>query len=89
MRSKNSAALTASERAHMERLRMLPCSVCDAPGPSFAHHINQGHHFTAISVCESCHTSNFNGIHGQKRAWIVRKLDEISALNITLKRLNA
>lgn len=89
MKSKNSAPLTHAERAHMERLRMLPCSVCDAPGPSFAHHIQQGHHFTAVAVCESCHTSNFNGWHGQKRAWIVRKLDEIAALNITLKRLNA
>ena len=32
-------------------------------------------------------TKKSNGIHGQKRAWIVRKLSEIDALNITLKRL--
>lgn len=41
MRSKNSAALTTSEKKHMERLRQLPCSVCDAPGPSYGHHIKQ------------------------------------------------
>jgi len=87
MRTKNSAPLTRAEREHMNKLRNLPCSVCDAPGPSYAHHIEQGQHFTAVAVCESCHTSNFNGIHGQRRAWIVRKLDELSALNITLQRL--
>jgi hypothetical protein len=27
------------------------------------------------------------GWHGQRRAWTVRKLDELGALNITLSRL--
>jgi len=89
MKSKNSAPLTKAERDHMDQLRMLPCSVCDAPGPSFAHHIKQGHHFTAVALCGDCHQGSFNGIHGQKRAWIVRKLDELAALNITLKRMAA
>ena len=89
MRSKNSSPLTRAEKQHMDKLRNLPCSVCDAPGPSYAHHIEQGQHFTAVAVCESCHVSPFFGWHGQKRAWIVRKLSELDALNITLQRLAA
>ena len=27
------------------------------------------------------------GWHGQKRAWAIRKMDEIDALNVTVKRL--
>lgn len=28
--------LTARERAHIQKVKELPCSVCDAPGPSDA-----------------------------------------------------
>lgn len=86
MRSKNSAALTTSEKKHMERLRQLPCSVCDAPGPSYGHHIKQWLHFTAVAVCYDCHQGR-DGWHGTKALWRIMKLDEIAALNITLKRL--
>ena len=27
------------------------------------------------------------GIHGEKRAWIIAKMDELDALNVTIKRL--
>lgn len=87
MRSKNSKSLTAAEREHIGRVKQLDCSVCDAPGPSDAHHINQGQSWTVVALCKDCHQGGFAGWHGQKRAWIVRKLDEIAALNITLKRL--
>lgn len=89
MRSKNSAPLTKAELQHLSRVKSLPCSICDAPPPSDAHHVKQGCHWTTIAVCTDCHQGSFNGWHGQKRAWIVRKLDEIEALNITLKRLAA
>jgi len=46
MRSKNSARITASESKHFERVKSLPCSVCDTPGPSEAHHIKQGNQET-------------------------------------------
>lgn len=45
MRSKNSKAFTKDEAAHIEAVKSIPCSVCDAPAPSAAHHINQGQHF--------------------------------------------
>lgn len=87
MKTKNAKAITTSEHDHIGRVKQLACSVCDAPGPSDAHHINQGQHWTVVALCKDCHQGSFAGWHGQKRAWIVRKLDEIAALNITLKRL--
>lgn len=73
----------------MARVKMLPCSVCDAPPPVEAHHIVQGQHFTTVAVCADCHSGAFNGWHGRKVMWLVKKLDELGALNITLGRLAA
>lgn len=87
MRTKNAARITAAEHAHLEKVRNLDCSICDAPGPSEAHHIVQGDHYTTIACCPECHRGAFLGFHGQKRAWTIRKLDELGALNITLRRL--
>ena len=75
------------ERAHLARVKALPCSVCGAPGPSEAHHIKQGLQFTAVALCEWCHRGPMMGCHGQKRAWAVRKVDELDALNETIKGL--
>ena len=79
--------LSAKERAHLAMVKELPCSVCDAPGPSEAHHIQQHKQYTCIPLCESCHRSNFNGIHGQARIWKVLKKTEMSCLNDTIKKL--
>ena len=87
MRSKNSKSLTLAEREHVWRVKNLPCSVCDAPGPSSAHHIKPGQHFTVVALCEECHQGPILGWHGQKRAWIVRKMDELDALGVTIQRL--
>jgi hypothetical protein len=89
VRTKNAKTITAREREHMGRVKALACSVCDTPGPSQAHHINQGQHFTTVSLCESCHSSSLLGWHGQKRMWTLRKMDELDALAVTLERLMA
>lgn len=89
MRSKNSKTLTSAERDHIARVKALPCSVCNAPGPTDAHHINQGQSWTVVALCKDCHQGSFNGWHGQKRMWIVTKMDEISALAKTIERLLA
>jgi hypothetical protein len=78
---------TAKERAHLNEVKQLPCSVCDAPGPSEAHHISQALPYTCIALCVSCHRDEHNGWHGRKAMWRIRKLDELAALNITLGRL--
>lgn len=87
MRSKNAKAITSSEREHIAKVKALPCSVCGDSGPSDAHHIKQGRHYTVVALCKDCHQGGLNGWHGQKRMWSVMHMDEIDALNITLGRL--
>ena len=79
--------LTSKERLHLARVKELLCSVCDAPGPSDAHHVKQGLQYTCIALCKDCHQGSILGWHGQKRAWSIRKMDEIDALNKTIERL--
>ena len=76
----------AKERAWVGLVKELPCSVCDEAGPSDAHHIKQGNHFTVVALCKSCHQGSMMGWHGQKRAWAIKKMDEIDALNVTIQR---
>lgn len=81
--------LNTKERDHLARVKDLPCSVCDQAAPSEAHHIEQHKQFLCIPLCESCHRSSFNGIHGQARIWKVMKKTEMSCLNETVQRLLA
>lgn len=87
MHSKNKRAMTKAERAHVDQVKSLPCSVCDACGPSEAHEPVQGQWFTAIALCADCHRGSVNGLHGQKVMWRIHKMDEWSALNVTIQRL--
>ena len=87
MWSKNKSRPTAQARKHAERLASMPCGVCGAPGPSEVHEIRQGQFFTSIPLCADCHRGSHNGIHGQKRIWNVRKLDELAVLNSVIESL--
>jgi hypothetical protein len=40
-----------------------------------------------VALCKDCHQGSILGWHGQRRAWAVRKMDELDALNVTLRRL--
>lgn len=86
MWSKNHRKVTADEKAHLEAVKSLPCSVCDAPGPSSAHHIKQQRHFAAVALCYECHQGK-GGWHNLKTAWRLRKMEEIDALDVTIRRL--
>ena len=77
----------ALERQWMGMVKNQPCSVCNAPGPSDAHHIKQGNHFTTVALCKSCHQGSKMGWHGEKRAWAIAKMDENDALNVTLRNI--
>lgn len=81
--------LNARERDHLAKVKALPCSVCGAPGPSEAHHVKQGLQYTCVALCESCHRGDHNGWHGRRAMWRIKKMDEVDALNVTLKRLLA
>ena len=87
MKSKNKPAPTAAERRHIERVAALACVVCDAPGPSEVHEIKQGQWFTSCALCPDCHRGAFNGLHGQKRMWAVKKMDELDALAATVAQV--
>ena len=80
--------LNPKEREWIGRVKDLPCSVCDLPGPSDAHHIKQGLHYTVVALCKSCHQGSMMGWHGQKRAWAIAKMDELDALDKTIERMN-
>ena len=79
--------MNALERQWVQKVKEQECSVCGQAGPSDAHHIKQGNHFTVVALCKSCHQGSMMGWHGQKRAWAIAKMDELDALNNTLKNV--
>lgn len=87
MNSKNKRAPNLAESEHIRRIKEMGCAVCDTPGPSDCHEIKQGQWFTSIPLCKDCHTGSLLGIHGQRRNWLIRKMDEIDALAVTVERL--
>lgn len=74
---------TAAEKRHLTRIKEMPCSVCSHPAPSQAHHVKQDSAYHCVPLCESCHKD----IHGMKNIWRVYKMDEVSALAETIKRI--
>ena len=80
-------SMTAKECAYVGLVKLLPCSVCEAPGPSDAHHIKQHRQYTVVALCKSCHQGSKMGWHGEKRAWAIAKMDELDALNKTVENV--
>ena len=79
--------ISDKERKHLAMVKELPCSVCNSPPPSDAHHVKQHRQYLCIALCKDCHQGSFNGLHGQKRMWSVMKMDEEDALNVTIERI--
>lgn len=79
--------LNNAERRHLARVKALPCSLCDSPPPSEAHHIEQGLQFTCVALCAECHRGPIMGLHGQRRMWAIKKMSELDALDVTIRRL--
>jgi type II secretory ATPase GspE/PulE/Tfp pilus assembly ATPase PilB-like protein len=75
------------EREHVQRVKELPCSVCNQSGPSDAHHIRQDNPYSCVALCKDCHQGSENGWHGRRAIWNVYKMDELTALTITMQRL--
>jgi hypothetical protein len=93
MQSKNKKAPTVAERRHIQRIKAMPCAVCEKQSseyePSDCHEIKQGQWFSSVPLCKDCHTGKHNGLHGEKAMWKVMKMDEIDALAVTVERLVA
>lgn len=87
MQSRNKPTPTKAERAHIERIRAMPCAVCEAAGPSEAHEIKQGQWFTSVPLCPDCHRGSLNGLHGQRNMWRVYRMDELDALAKTVEAI--
>lgn len=79
--------MNETERRWVALVKEQDCSICGQSGPSDAHHIKQGNHFTVVALCKSCHQGSLMGFHGQKRAWAIAKMDENDALNKTLENI--
>jgi hypothetical protein len=79
--------LNAAQRKYLATIKTLSCGVCDAAGPSDAHHIEQGLQYICIPLCKDCHQGSHNGIHGRKSIWNVLKKTELSVLNDTIQKL--
>lgn len=67
---------TAAGKAHMARVKQLPCVVCAAPPPSDAHHCISGRYgsrkvsdLETIPLCKTCHQDGPEAIHQNKRQW--------------------
>ena len=67
---------TAASRAHMNRVKQLPCVVCGKTGPSDAHHVISGRFgqrkscdFATIPLCKRHHQHGPDAIHENKTAW--------------------
>jgi hypothetical protein len=82
----------AGER-YMARVRELPCFVCGKSAPSSAHHIRAGigkgqkaSDFLTIPLCHEHHQGK-SGIHGDRSAWYLRKVDEWDGVADTIRRL--
>lgn len=91
MQSKNKPTQTAAEREYVRLVKLCPCSVCDAGGgeaaPSEAHEVEQGAWWLSIALCADCHRGSLNGLHGQRRMWAVKKMSELDALAVTIRRV--
>jgi hypothetical protein len=79
--------LNAAQRKYLATIKTLSCGVCDAAGPSDAHHIEQGLQYICIPLCKDCHQGSHNGIHGRRSIWNVLKKTELSVLNDTIQKL--
>ena len=84
--------MNAKERAHIGKVKLLPCGNCGEPKPSAAHHITEGSrrvgHFCVIPLCYSCHQGT-GGIHGDKTLWKIMKNSELSVLADTMEKLTS
>lgn len=49
--------------------------------------MDQSTAFLCIALCPDCHRGPILGLHGQRRMWAIKKMAEIDALNITIRRL--
>lgn len=77
--------------SHIAHVLTLPCAICQAlgmqqAGRTYAHHIREGqgasqraHDELTVPLCYEHHQGK-TGIHGDRSAWRLAKLDELDVL---------
>lgn len=80
MRSKNKPAQTAAERRYVALLAEQPCVVCGA-SPVEIHEFEQGKWFASVPLCARHHRHEVDGWHGQRRGWVLARVDMLEAIN--------
>jgi hypothetical protein len=92
VQSKNKPSMTTPEREYVRLVKLCPCSVCDEGGgagtPSEAHEIEQGAWWLSTALCASCHRGSLLGLHGERRMWAIKKMSELDALAVTIRRVH-
>lgn len=88
------AGMTKAQEMHKERVKSLPCCLCNAYPPSDCHHILEGRikgrksaDFCSIPLCKDCHQGERNGIHGQQIMLKIMKETELGLLAKTTEKL--
>lgn len=68
---------TVKARAHLARVKQLPCVICLKHGPSDAHHVICGRYgsgkasdFEVIPLCKAHHQDGADAIHNGKASWL-------------------
>lgn len=87
---------TAKARAHIARVKSLPCVICNKPGPSDAHHVicdrygqNKASDFDVIPLCKAHHQDGPEAIHNGKASWVEKHGPDHAYLEKVWRMLNA
>lgn len=88
------APKSTKARAHLARVKELPCVICGKPGPSDAHHCFCGRYgqrkasdMETIPLCKECHQIGPLAIHNDKTGWIARNGNDFDYLPVVADML--
>ena len=87
-----------AEAKHLSRVADLGCLLCEARGihntPAEIHHIRMGQgmqqrseHWLTVPLCPEHHRGP-HGIHGDRQAFKLAKVDELDLLAVVIERLS-
>jgi hypothetical protein len=87
---------TAKARAHIARVKQLPCVICRKPGPSDAHHVicdrygtRKASDFEVIPLCKAHHQDGPEAIHNGKASWVEKHGPDHEFLEAVRRMLDA
>lgn len=82
------------DRAHLARVKSLPCVICNAPPPSDAHHCISDRYGTrkvgddaTIPLCKRHHQDGTEAIHNGKASWEAKHGKDYDFLPVVMAML--